>query len=142
MDIHKPWICAGDFNELLYHSDKSGDCSHNSRYMQLFKDFLQDKHMEELPQRGIKFTWCNNRSIGTVQEKPDRCIVNWERRKMHPNAVVTALPPISSDHSPLIIEASPSPAHGDRIFKLEPYWAEHEAFTAIVEKNWISNIQI
>lgn len=64
--------------------------------------------MEELPQKGCKVMWCNNRETGTVQEKLDKCIVNWEWRKIFPNAHVSALAPISSDHSPLIIDIMPT----------------------------------
>lgn len=63
--------------------------------------------MEELPQKGSKYTWCNNRRIGIIQEKLDKSVANWECRKIFPKATVTALAPITSDHSPFIIDISP-----------------------------------
>lgn len=132
----KPWICAGDFNEVLYPSNKNGGHEHNRKQMQNFANFLSNKNMEELPQKGCKFTWCNNRQRGTVQEKLDRCIVNWEWRKLFPHAIVTALVPISSDHSPLIIDDSPSTHCNSRTFKLEHYWTEHEDFRTVVDQSW------
>lgn len=136
IDTHKPWICSGDFNEMLHQSDKSGDQMNNKKQMQPFKDFITDKHMEELPQRGNRFTWCNNRITGTVQDKLDRSVVNWEWQKVFPNALVTTLTPISSDHNPLIIVETPSCGYSRKTFKLEPYWTEHEDFKPTVEHNW------
>lgn len=56
---HEPWICAGDFNELLHQSDKDGVRKHSNSQIQNFNDFLASKDMEELPQKGCRFTWCN-----------------------------------------------------------------------------------
>lgn len=134
-----PWICSGDFDEILHQSDKCGIEKHPEKQIQIFKNFLASKNMEELPQKGSKFTWCNNRITGTVHDKLDRCIANWEWRKIYPNATVTALVPITSDHSPLIINASPSDHHKMRSFKFEPYWAEHEEFTTIIQQSWKQN---
>lgn len=51
---HKPWICAGDFNDLLHSSDKSEGKEYRMSLIQPFQDFLFDKNMEELPQKGCK----------------------------------------------------------------------------------------
>lgn len=91
--------------------------------------------MEELPQKGSKYTWCNNRAVGTVQEKIDRCVANWEWRKIFPK-VVSSLAPITSDHSPLTITSSPSDHQKKHFFRFEPYWTEHEDFNTIIEQSW------
>lgn len=85
---------------------------------------------------GCRYTWCNNRKIGVVQEKLDRCIVNWEWRKIFPNVVATALPPITSYHSPLVIEENPSSIYKQKVFKLETYWIEHADFVKTVDQAW------
>lgn len=85
-----------------------------------------------------KFTWCNNRSTCMIQEKLDRCISNWEWR-MFPHASVTALVPITSDHSPLIIEDSLTGQYSKKNFKLEPYWTEHDEVNSVIEQGWKHN---
>lgn len=136
---HKPWICTGDFNEILHAYDKNGGINHSRNLIQDFQDFLSHKDMEELPQRGCRYTWCNNRSIGTVQKKLDRCIANWELKKLFPHAIVTALAPISSDHSPIIIDDSPTAQQSKKVFKFEPYWTEHKDFESIIQQSWKHN---
>lgn len=136
---HKPWICSGDFNEILHTTDKDGGKKHSRNLTQAFKTFLTQKNMEELPQEGCRFTCCNNRRIGTIQEKLDRCVANWEWRRSFPYAIVTALVPISSDHSLLIIDTSPSAHRSQKSFKFEPFWSEHKDFEDIIRQSWKNN---
>lgn len=70
------------------------------------------------------------------RKKLDRCVVNWEWRKRFPNAIVTLLAPISSNHSPLIIEEAPVCSFKERTFRLGPYRTEHEDFKATIEQTW------
>ena len=63
--------------------------------------------------KGCKFTWMSNpRDAFITKERIDRLLVNWEWRQIYPNAVVTAIPPVSYDHSPLILTCKPKVGDG------------------------------
>ncbi|KAG2411307.1 hypothetical protein I3760_Q012700 [Carya illinoinensis] len=55
----KMWLCIGDFNEILFQSDKEGGAPRPVKQMALFKDG--------------KYTWSNNRTDSSfTKEKLDR----------------------------------------------------------------------
>ena len=67
----------------------------------LFRDFLDRNGLMDMEVKGRRFTWHNNlRYEMVVKERIDRVLANWGWRQMFPNVMVTAPPPISSDHSP------------------------------------------
>lgn len=70
-----------------------------------------------------------------IREKLDRILVNWSWRYAHPNAFATALPIVSSDHSPLVLYLKPKEKSGVS-FKFEAFWVEHEECFGVVENGW------
>lgn len=99
--IHsRPWGCFGDFNAILSQSEKEGILPKENRQIDQFRDFVERNGLIDMPLKGCRFTWCNNRMEGQVREKLDRGLVNDHWQSMFPDAVITALPAIGSDHSP------------------------------------------
>ncbi|RYQ82617.1 hypothetical protein Ahy_B10g101199 [Arachis hypogaea] len=76
----------------------------------------------DLELKGNKFTWFSNPRNGLVtRERLDRAMVNWKWRQAFSNASLTALPTITSDHCPLILNLKPN-RNVPRQFKYEAYW--------------------
>lgn len=51
-----PWLCVGDFNEILYHWEKIG-CREVDQYrMAAFRDFLDDCSLMDLESKGYAYT--------------------------------------------------------------------------------------
>lgn len=135
-DKERPWCCLGDFNEVLSQFDKQGLRPHNERGADLFRNFLNISGLMELDLKGCAFTWTSNPRNGIItKEKLDRVLVNWPWRAEFNNAFVSALPIISSDHSPLVLVFSPKERSG-MSFKFEAFWVEHNECKSVIDKEW------
>jgi hypothetical protein len=64
-----PWVCLGDFNEILHQSEKCGGNAKSRSQMEDFHNVLEHCELVDLGFRGPKFTWNNGRDAGDfVQE--------------------------------------------------------------------------
>jgi hypothetical protein len=52
-----PWVCVGDFNEIVSRSEKEGGSLRPEWQMRNFRDALADARLSSLPTLGPKFTW-------------------------------------------------------------------------------------
>ncbi|KAJ1407196.1 Endonuclease/exonuclease/phosphatase superfamily [Sesbania bispinosa] len=120
--------------------EKDGLRPHPEPQMQLFRDWIYDAELIEMENKGCKYTWESNPRDGVVtKEKLDRALANWRWRQLFPHANVLALPPVSSDHSPLIIYPRPKDFSGKQ-FKFEAMWEEHPQCAETVDKGWNSAV--
>lgn len=92
--------------------------------------------MIDLGFSGPTFTWTNRRDIGgLIQTRLDRCWANPSWTLAFPEANVTHLPRISSDHCPLLLSLSKTCASRvERPFRFEKIWLSHPGFCLTVEK--------
>src|ERR1044072_1153632 len=58
-----PWLCCGDFNDVLSPDDKKGGDPVSLSYLQYIYDAMAECSIADLGAGGEKFTWCNNRKI-------------------------------------------------------------------------------
>jgi hypothetical protein len=56
-----PWLCAGDFNEILHQDEQRGADPRNESQMANFRDCLTDCRLADLGFSGYPFTWHNKR---------------------------------------------------------------------------------
>ena len=59
-----PWLCVGDFNEIIRAHKKLGGRPKPSRQMEVFRDVLDKCGFQDLGFSGNKFTWCNGHGEG------------------------------------------------------------------------------
>ena len=113
-----PWLLLGDFNEVLNSEDKFGGRSINLNRALDFKECLDTCSLLDLGFSGPKFTWSNLRQVpDLILERIDRSFANPSWRLLYPEASVTHLPRIFSDHCPVLLELSkPPPASINRPF--------------------------
>ena len=52
-----PWLCVGDFNEIVTNEEKLGKARRPARQMEIFKKALVDCELNKLQVTGGKFTW-------------------------------------------------------------------------------------
>ena len=98
-----PWLCGGDFNELLKSHEKKGGRPRPYGQMQKFRDVLDECGLWDLGFVGKKFTWFKNYPSGCIWEHLDRAVstVDWLDR--FPTSKEQSLVCGQSDHSPILI---------------------------------------
>ncbi|KAL0438745.1 UNVERIFIED_CONTAM: hypothetical protein Slati_2357500, partial [Sesamum latifolium] len=97
------WICAGDYNEILHPSEKTGA----QRPIWQMEDFcraLTRSDLSDLGFQGAPYTWCNRRQHpDTVWARLDRACGNTQWLSKFSSASVVHKATPYSDHAMLVI---------------------------------------
>jgi endonuclease/exonuclease/phosphatase family metal-dependent hydrolase len=103
-DNQLPWLCAGDFNEILYHHEEGG-VRRPQACLDLFKEALEGCELDDLGFSGDIFTWRNKQMTGDthIRERLDRAVANAAWRMMFPLMHVKNGDPYHSDHRPVVV---------------------------------------
>jgi hypothetical protein len=137
-----PWICCGDFNEVLSQDEHIGPRDRTEAQICAFQDCLQDCELMDLGFEGPKFTWNNRQGCDTnVKCCLDRAIANGDFSRMFENCVVENLITTSSDHYVILIILSgissvamqPPVQQG---FRFEAMWLRTPDYREHLEKAW------
>jgi len=132
-----PWLCVGDFNDILYYWEKEGKRSADSLCMHYFREMLHDCKLMDLKSKGCAFTWMNNRQGGDlVKERLDRALCTLDWHLIFPAAEVFVLPAIGSDHSSLVLSTEAKRPRSSKPFVFEAYWLHHLDYRNIVTAAW------
>ncbi|KAK9992681.1 hypothetical protein SO802_027666 [Lithocarpus litseifolius] len=67
-----PWVCAGDFNEILRGHEKLGGAPRREVEMEAFRDVVDELGFVDLRFTGKKFTWIGKRGEAMILERLDR----------------------------------------------------------------------
>ena len=99
-----PWICLGDYNEILSSDEKQRRIPRPFRCMEEFRSALLHCGLIDLGFIGNIFTWRNDR-MGSVfvQERLDQACANTRWRDIFPHAKVHHLRVAYSDHDPILL---------------------------------------
>lgn len=92
-------FCMGDFNSLLYPSEKVGGMIDFNDSMKDLANFINNNYLMDMEMHGVKFTWSNNRKgVDLIQVKLDRLLVpaSWDRLT---SSSLMGLPKTVSNHS-------------------------------------------
>ena len=99
-----PWAVMGDFNDVTREEEKSGGNGINSRRVFAYNECMDYCNLIDLGFSGPKFTWSNCRDVSDlIQQRLDRVWVNSGWKFLYPDAIVSHLARISSDHCPLLL---------------------------------------
>lgn len=87
--------------------------------------------------RGYAYTW-NNRRIGKVniQERLNRGFANGDWKLLYPNAHITHLTALHSDHRPIVINTSSPTAHRPRPLRFEAMWTRDDTAGRVIKDAW------
>jgi exonuclease III len=136
-----PWLCAGDFNEVLAQHEHQGVNLRSQAQMTAFRDCLDHCELTDLGYKGYDFTWNNKREgSDNVQCRLDRGTATASFLDMYPLTQVEHVITEESDHLALIIRVDEGQAAtkppAARGFLFEEMWLRHEAYEDMVETAW------
>eukprot|EP00268_Persea_americana_P034025 TRINITY_DN33662_c0_g2_i1.p1 TRINITY_DN33662_c0_g2~~TRINITY_DN33662_c0_g2_i1.p1 ORF type:complete len:402 (-),score=60.83 TRINITY_DN33662_c0_g2_i1:2739-3944(-) len=132
-----PWCVIGDFNSILLASEKLSIKPSPSPSVKDFNDMVLSSGLKDLGFRGNSFTWANNRQgQAYVAARLDRAFTNSTWLDRFGDLMITHLPRLSSDHSPLILSHRIRSIPKNMPFKFEEMWLSHNSFKSLVEQSW------
>jgi hypothetical protein len=136
-----PWLCAEDFNEILWSEEQLGGNPRNESQMTAFRECLADCGLSDLGYKGYMFTW-NNRRFGeeNIQVRLDRGMATASFHNLYPFTTVEHIPTEESDHNALLIRISGENAatvrREGRGFSYEEMWSKHEDYGDMIKRSW------
>ncbi|KAH9779367.1 reverse transcriptase domain-containing protein [Citrus sinensis] len=128
-----PWVCIGDFNDLLYLSEKRGK-----------HEAVLESGLFDLGMVGYPFTWERCRgSDDWVEECLDRVLASNSWIHLFPNAKVCSLEASCSDHLPIFLDPSPvvKPPRNKK-FQFENSWLREFDCLKIMKESWASSVGV
>jgi hypothetical protein len=120
---------------IRHPKDKSND-NFNASEARFFNDFINNLGLLEIPLLDRQFTWSNQQDT-PILARLDWIFVSNDWSLALPDSTHTSATRPTSDHVPLILEASSKALHST-IFRFENSWLNHSDFPFIVSSNWNS----
>ncbi|XP_075665213.1 uncharacterized protein LOC142634846 [Castanea sativa] len=134
----KPWLCFGDFNEIIRQDEKLGSARRPHYQMQQFREVIDECGFMDLGFEGSKFTWSKHFENGSsIWERLDRCLVTNSWFMKFAGSRVFHLTCTSSDHVPILISLlGLSPPVRKKIFHFEQMWLSDSSCEEVVYSVW------
>ncbi|XP_021747460.1 uncharacterized protein LOC110713310 [Chenopodium quinoa] len=103
-----------------------------------FKECIETMDFCEIKSKGSFYSW-NNKGHGDdrVATRIDRGLVNQAWMSIYSSAEAIFLPPLLSDHCPILVEVCSHNLGKGRPFRFLNCLADHKDFCSIVEASWI-----
>ena len=133
-----PWLCAGDFNELLRSDEKMGGNRRSHNQMQLFREAVDACSFLDLGFSGPKFTWSKHYASGqSIWERLDRAFCTNDWLQMFAGTRVFHLSSTTSDHVPIWVTPNGlDPPPISKPFRFEEMWLSDKGCGRTVEAVW------
>ncbi|XP_075670045.1 uncharacterized protein LOC142639793 [Castanea sativa] len=131
-----PWICAGDFNEILRNHEKVGGAPRRQSEMNSFRDIVDECGFVDLGFVGHKFTWRGRRPGGVVLERLDHAFASNSWLEKNPATRVQHIRAHLSDQNPIIIKPEGIIACRNKLFRFEQMWLKEDGCGDTVKAVW------
>lgn len=130
-------MVIGDFNIVLNGVDKIGGQVVARSSNGGLRRVINNYGLIDVGFVGHAFTWSNRRGgLANIQEQLDRGFANADWRTAFPEATITHLPAIESDHRLLLLQMNPSTNDLPKPFKFESMWILHPGTSYIIDEAW------
>lgn len=102
-----------------------------------FSDMVWATGLKDLGFRGNTYTWANNKhGQAYVAARLDRAFSNTSWLDSFVDPLITHLPKLCSDHSPLLLSHRTRLSSANIPFKFEAMCLSHDSFFKVVETSW------
>ncbi|XP_074318065.1 uncharacterized protein LOC141654850 [Silene latifolia] len=131
-----PWVCVGDFNEILFSTEMKGGCR-PQREMDNFRAAVDDCQMRDVPWEGYAFSFDNGQAgDANRQSRLDRALCTAPWLDLFPFARLIYLDREWSDHAPikLVLNMKEMGTRATRPFRFEQIWVGEEGCGDAVER--------
>ena len=99
-----PWVCIGDFNEVLHRSEHQGPQERSYAQIAGFREMVDVCGLVDLGFQGRKWTFERKVAGGAYcRVRLDRALATVDWRTRFPGAVVKHLTAAGSDHEPILL---------------------------------------
>ncbi|XP_074313483.1 uncharacterized protein LOC141648656 [Silene latifolia] len=120
-----PWICIGDFNEILFATEMKGG-NHPHWQMNNFREVVDECGLRDVEFKGYDFTFDNGQEdTDNRQSRLDRAMGNDKWFDMFPRAKLIHIHREWSDHAPIKVILQPRlerETRGGKLFRFEQTW--------------------
>ena len=135
-----PWLCGGDFNEILWDHEKNGGAAVRYSRPRYLEEFMGKTGLMDVGFKGPKYTWRGMRNGQMVEARLDRALLNDKWQFFWPNTAVVIGACVGSDHCPVVVKENiQMQKRGKRMFRFEAFWAKDLECKEIVKQVWERN---
>ncbi|CAE6196409.1 unnamed protein product [Arabidopsis arenosa] len=140
----RPLVVMGDFNQILTASEHYSVLPHHLPLagMSELQTFLGDNELDDLPSRGVFFTWSNGRQEDPIIRKLDRVVVNESWRDSFPESLAVFDPPGDSDHAPALVSLSSTIERSKKAFKYFSFLSTHHRYKEVIRTAWHQEVSV
>ncbi|GAV69667.1 Exo_endo_phos domain-containing protein, partial [Cephalotus follicularis] len=131
-----PWLCMGDFNEIMFHWEKEGGTNRANRQLMVFKSVIDDCHLCDMGYSSPTFTWNNGwAGADATRIRLDRCLCNEVFWSAFPSMKILNLITLASDHCPvyMALQNQEEISDGEKVIRLEAMWVREERCGEIIK---------
>ncbi|XP_075650105.1 uncharacterized protein LOC142620655 [Castanea sativa] len=136
-----PWLCAGDFNEVLLSHEKLGGAPRSETAMRDFREVVDDCGFMDLGYVGNKYSWRGRRGGNIVLDRLDRAFATHFWLALNSATRVQCLRANTFDHYSIVINPKGITGRPCKPFRFEHMWLKENGCGKIVRAEWLSPIQ-
>ncbi|XP_075658762.1 uncharacterized protein LOC142628578 [Castanea sativa] len=133
-----PWLCFGDFNEIVSMEEKLGGVQRSQRQMDKFREVIHHCKFKDLGYYGPDFMWSNmQQGENRKYLRLDRALATPDLIDLYKDIKVHHLVESTSDHCVLLISnATVQKYPNSRRFLFEAMWTKREECKDIIQEVW------
>jgi hypothetical protein len=137
-----PWMCIGDFNEVLHRSEHEGGQERSLAQIEGFREAVDVCGLSDLGYEGRRWTYEKKVAGGSYcGVRLDRALASAEWRSRFPLATVENLVATSSDHGPILLRWEPkedvrAAKRSTGNFRYGLMWESHTEFSPMMVQTW------
>ena len=132
-----PWLCLGDFNEVLRPDEHEGAANRSNAQIQGFRDAVDVCMLMDLGYHGRFWTFEKKVTGGSyTRVRLDRAMATADWAALFPMAKVTNLTSASSDHGPILVQFEEVLPRPKPSFRYEVMWESHESWRDTISSGW------
>ncbi|GMI66193.1 hypothetical protein HRI_000288600 [Hibiscus trionum] len=136
-NLQDKWVIIGDSNTVACQEDKEGGNPVNPSETKWYTDFIDSSGMIEVPIKGGKFSWYNQRGgEHAILEKLDRILCSPEWSFAFPKAMGVMEITTASDHTPIVLLTKGLSRKYKRDFRFETKWLLEKDCSQTVDRGW------